>query len=101
MTSKGCKKVYSSAVQPVIVEKGKIAERPIASGLAKNVLLGVIAGMALVVCIAVLLYFFDDRLKSVEDIERKLQLNILGLIPVTETDVDGSRREQSCGKDKS
>lgn len=87
-TSKQVSEIMGTT-EPVIVEKGKVAERPLASGFVKNIILGIIAGAALVVCIALLLYFFDDRLKSVEDIERKLQLNILGLIPVTETDVDG------------
>jgi capsular exopolysaccharide synthesis family protein len=49
--------------------------------LFRNLMLGVIAGLLLGVLLAFVLEFLDDTLKTPEDLEQKLRLAVLGIIP--------------------
>ena len=49
--------------------------------LLKNLLMGLLAGLLLGVLLAFVLEFLDDTLKTPEDIEQKLKLSVLGVIP--------------------
>ena len=49
--------------------------------LFKNLAMGLLAGLLLGVLLAFVLEFLDDTLKSPEDIEQKLRLAVLGVIP--------------------
>ena len=49
--------------------------------LLTNLLLGILAGLALGFLTAIVLEFLDDSLKTPEDIEQKLRLAVLGIIP--------------------
>ncbi len=49
--------------------------------LRTNLMYGVLAGLLLGVLGAFLLEFFDDTLKTPEDLEQKLRLPVLGIIP--------------------
>ncbi len=46
-----------------------------------NLLLGILAGLMLGVLLAFALEFLDDSLKTPEDVEQKLRLAVLGIIP--------------------
>lgn len=62
------------------VEDGKISGGSISSNIKKNMLVGAVVGAFLVVCIIVWLYIFDDKINTVDDIERYLKLNVLGVV---------------------
>ncbi len=49
--------------------------------LIMNLVLGILAGLMLGVLLAFVLEFLDDSLKTPEDIEHKLRLPVLGIIP--------------------
>jgi capsular exopolysaccharide synthesis family protein len=49
--------------------------------LFKNLALGLLAGLLLGVLLAFVLEFLDDTLKTPEDLEQKLKLAVLGIIP--------------------
>jgi len=49
--------------------------------LMQNLALGLLAGLLLGVLLAFVLEFLDDSLKTAEDIEQKLRLAVLGIIP--------------------
>lgn len=49
--------------------------------LIKNLLMGLLAGLLLGILLAFVLEFLDDTLKTPEDIEQKLKLSVLGVIP--------------------
>ena len=49
--------------------------------LLKNLVMGLFAGLLLGVLLAFVLEFLDDSLKTAEDIEQKLRLAVLGIIP--------------------
>ena len=64
-----------------LYENGLLAAEPSNSlGIVSYLLIGIIAGI-LVYSIVVILYIFDDSLKSKEDIEKYLGLSVLGEIP--------------------
>lgn len=49
--------------------------------LFQNLMLGILAGLLLGVLVAFVLEFLDDTLKTPEDLEQKLRLAVLGIIP--------------------
>ena len=49
--------------------------------LTKNLALGLLAGLLLGVLLAFVLEFLDDTLKTPDDVEQKLKLSVLGIIP--------------------
>lgn len=79
--------------EPKIVEKGYAEEAPSSPNLVRNVLLGGIVGIALVVFILIIRYILDDKIKTQEDIEKYLQLNTLALIPLGEEEYDGKKKK--------
>lgn len=55
---------------------------PVSPDLFKNLLVSLIAGLGLALGITVLLETFDDKLRSADDVERKLGYPLLGYTPV-------------------
>jgi capsular exopolysaccharide synthesis family protein len=49
--------------------------------LRQNLMMGLLAGLLLGVLLAFVLEFLDDTLKTAEDIEQKLRLAVLGIVP--------------------
>lgn len=54
---------------------------PVSPNLFKNMLVALVLGMGLAVALAVLREAFDDRLRSSDDVERKLGTQLLGFTP--------------------
>ena len=59
-------------------EKGELFKADLVSNLLKGLLLGLVLGIA----IALVLEKLDDTVKTPEDIERKLRVSVLGLVPL-------------------
>lgn len=59
---------------------------PISPNLVKNLLVALVLGAGLATVIAVLREAFDDRLRSSDDVERKLGTNLLGFTPYLSQD---------------
>ena len=72
----------SQADQSSIVQKGVVAQYASSPSLKRNCLIAALIGLLLTCVIIVLVYKLDDRIKSTEDIEKYLQLNTLGSIPI-------------------
>jgi succinoglycan biosynthesis transport protein ExoP len=49
--------------------------------LSSNLMMGLLAGLLIGVLAAFVLEFLDDTLKTPEDVEQKLELSVLGIIP--------------------
>ncbi|MDO4490587.1 MAG: Wzz/FepE/Etk N-terminal domain-containing protein [Lachnospiraceae bacterium] len=67
-----------------VVDMANLPQKKFAPYIAKN---GVVAGMAgfvLSALLIVLMAVLNDRIKTVEDVERYLDLNVLGSVPVPE-----------------
>lgn len=67
--------------EPGIVENGNIAEAPSTPNMKKNCLMGGLVGVLLSGGIIVLLFLLDDSIKSADDVEKYLEINVLGSIP--------------------
>ena len=64
-----------------IVDLAEAPERPYKPRKMINIIFGFIFGLFLGVCIAFVIEFFDDAIKSPSDVESFLKLPFLGLIP--------------------
>lgn len=72
-------------IKPSTVTKLDDAERPtspVSPVLAKNLLVAVVLGFGLAIGVAILREIFDDRLRSVAEVERKLGIATLGVTPL-------------------
>ena len=64
-----------------IVDKAEVPEKPTKPRKTINVIFGFAFGLFLGICIAFVIEFFDDAIKSPTDVETFLKLPFLGLIP--------------------
>lgn len=65
-----------------IIDKAEVPEFPVAPEKTKNVALSVFAGFVFAVGIILLIEFLNTRIKTSEDVEMRLGLNVIGSIPV-------------------
>lgn len=64
------------------IEEANLPVSPSSPNLAMNLIIGVIVAFVLVCMILTLLYLRDDRLKTADDVEYYLGLNVLASIPI-------------------
>ena len=64
-----------------LLDSASIPVSPISPSLMRNLLIALIAGLGLAVMLSVLREALDDRLRSVNDVERKLGVGLLGHTP--------------------
>ena len=64
-----------------IIDRAEVPGARFKPSLTRNLALGVLLGAMLGVLIAFLLEFLDDTLKTPEDIEQKLKMPVLGVVP--------------------
>ena len=64
-----------------IIDRAEVPGARFKPSLIRNLALGVLLGAMLGVLIAFLLEFLDDTLKTPEDIEQKLKMPVLGVVP--------------------
>ena len=77
-----------------VVEEANLPDRAARPSAFKNFAIGGVVGVFLAVAAVVLIFVMDDRIKTQEDVEKYLQLGILGTIPV----VDEKGRKKSMKK---
>lgn len=65
-----------------VLDEAGLPQYPLGTNDNKNIPLGILAGMAIGVSIIYVREMFDTTVRSVEDIEEGLELNIIGIIPV-------------------
>ncbi|MEJ7747078.1 MAG: polysaccharide biosynthesis tyrosine autokinase [Luteimonas sp.] len=64
-----------------IVDRAEVPTQPYKPNLGFNLAVGLLAGLVLGTLAAFLLEFFDDTLKTPDDVEQHLKLAVLGIIP--------------------
>src|SRR5690606_35843311 len=77
-------KINSSLMNPLIVKVINPAEealRPARPNKTLNIALGVIVGLVVGVGLAFFIEYLDTSVKTIDDVERALQTNVLGVIP--------------------
>lgn len=71
------------------------SSKPVSPVLTKNLLIAAILGIGLAVAVAILLEIFDDRLRSIDDLERKIRLPGLGITPLVSEDGHASSLDEA------
>ncbi len=69
-----------------ILEMAKLPKVAISSKKTSSILIGIIVGLLIGVAIAFLLEFLDQTFKEPSDIENTLEIPLLGMVPLIETD---------------
>ena len=67
-----------------MVDEANLPTAPASPNLRNNMLLGAAWGCLIAIALILLRYLLDDTIKSEEDVERYLELNVLAAIPVIE-----------------
>ena len=70
-----------------VVEEAKPASFPYQPSLMKNLLLGLLIGIALAAALIILLDRLDQTIRDPEDVRKRFNLKLLGVIPATEGEV--------------
>lgn len=63
------------------LDEAEVPQSPSSPNIRRNVLLGFIAGVGLMVVLMVVVEVLDDRVKRPEDIEELMGLTLLGIVP--------------------
>lgn len=66
-----------------VIDPAEVPERPIKPQKRKSLLLGLLGGLALGLSVAFLIEMLDQTIHTQEDIEEKLRLPFLGIIPAS------------------
>lgn len=66
---------------PKIIEEGELPIYKSGPNMKKNVMLGLLAGMALVCAVVVVLELLNDSIQNEDDIERYLGIPVLAVVP--------------------
>ncbi len=83
-TSLGLKKAIKEITNTdnlEIIDEAVPSKNPIQESRSKNLLIGLLAGIALASALIYILELFDNTIGSVKDIENELELSVIGVIP--------------------
>jgi capsular polysaccharide biosynthesis protein len=85
---------------PNIIQYGYADGSPVSPNIIKNTLAGALIGAFLIIAIIVISYLFNDTIMGPEEIEKKLGMNVLGTLPLEESEDDGVRKPGNGRKKK-
>ncbi|MEE4453949.1 GumC family protein [Novosphingobium resinovorum] len=74
-----------------LVDAAEVPHSPHSPNLLLNLAVALVAGFVLAAAIVFLKELFDDAIRSPEDVERKLEMPLLGLVPML--DIEGVEEE--------
>lgn len=84
---------------PTILEKARIAKKPIGPNIVKNTCIGFLAGFCLMAFALIVFHLMNDTLMNPEDVERRLGLDTLAEIPEsTALKEEKQRKSKKKGK---
>ncbi len=78
---------YSEFANIVIspIDSAEAPASPSSPSTFRNTIIAAFIGAVLAALVIVIIYMFDDKMKKVEDVEKYLDLSVLGVIPFIET----------------
>ncbi len=76
-----------------IVNRAEVPRSPVRPAKKKNIMVSVIVGLTLEVGLAFLLEYMDNTIKTLEDIEQRVQLPFLGTIPTIRFNTQDNEEE--------
>ncbi len=74
-----------------VIRTGSLAAKPSVPNIPKNLLRGAAAAVIAFLFLAFALYFFNDSIKDASDVEKYLELSVLGNIPFNQSKLHKSR----------
>lgn len=77
---------------PQILQYGYADGDPVSPSIIKNTVIGAFLGGVFACAIVIMSYLFNDTIMTPEDVEKKLGLNVLGTLPMEESEDDGEKR---------
>ena len=80
---------------PSIISYGYKDGEPVSPNIIENTVLGALIGFLLAAIIIVLAYVFNDTIMTTEDIEKKLGLEVLGILPIENGQNDGKKKKRT------
>ena len=72
----------SNSIQ--VIDKAILPQKPVKPNKIMNITIASVIGMMIGLFIVFLLEYLDNKLKTPQDIERYLDINILGVVPSDE-----------------
>lgn len=83
---------------PTTIQKGYADGKPVSPSIPKNTVIGALLGALLAMAIVIISYLLNDSIMTGEDIEKKLGLNVLGTLPLEESEDDGIKKKKKKEK---
>ncbi|MCI7322047.1 MAG: Wzz/FepE/Etk N-terminal domain-containing protein [Lachnospiraceae bacterium] len=77
---------------PSTIQYGYSDGSPVSPNIPKNTIIGALLGAFLAIAVIVIAYLFNDTIMNAEDVEKKLGLNVLGTLPMEDTEYDGEHK---------
>lgn len=79
---------------PTTIQKGYSDGEPVSPSVPKYTLIGALLGMILAMGIVAVSYILNDTIMTSEDLERKIGINVLGVLPLEESEYDGEKKKR-------
>ena len=64
-----------------VIDKAVVDDEPYNVNIVKQVIIYLLAGVVISFAVVFVIYYFDNKIKSVEEVEQKIGLPILGSVP--------------------
>ncbi|MGG7078807.1 YveK family protein [Clostridium sardiniense] len=75
-----------------VIEKAKIPEKPVSPNKKLNIMIAFVLGLMVSIGAALILEFMDNTYKSREEVEKDLNVPVLGVIPELDSEEPSDRR---------
>lgn len=85
---------------PEIIQYGYIAEEPSVPNLKKNTAVGGLIGAVLAIVVVIISYLMNDSIMTPDDMEKKIGLQVLGTLPMDESESVEIHRKKSKKRGK-
>lgn len=85
---------------PTLIQSGYTDGKPVSPRILRNTALGAMLGMVLIVCIICISTITNDTIMTPDDMERKVGLNVLGSIPLEESELNRVSRSRRSKRKK-
>ena len=79
---------------PSVIQYGYVSNNAVSPNTIMNTVLGAAIGAFLAMVIIIISYLLNDTVMTAEDIERKLDMHVLGTLPLEEMEYDGAKKKK-------
>ena len=79
---------------PSVIQYGYVSNNAVSPNTIMNTVLGAAIGAFVAMVIIIISYLLNDTVMTAEDIERKLDMHVLGTLPLEEMEYDGGKKKK-------